>query len=265
MSERCSAARWVAFGFVPLLLFSACASSVPAPDLMKHASAEATQYLEAGDYQGALNVLKAQLREYPGNREWAAEVAAALDEIHGIAESAFRRQNYARADRIYRMLLDHYDDFERAAVRLTFQKSDLEAGVRNCRAAIIDTEAGQALKSSDPAKALDVYAAAFKGTPGDKDIAARYLRTVQEVKAAGDKALAGKDYALAGKLHWALLQRYPVVEGLALRPPVGKPDLEAVIALCRENLTKAGLVGIPQRQPDQGHCRLGRSPRVRSR
>jgi tetratricopeptide (TPR) repeat protein len=241
MSKRRSAARWIAFAFVPLLLFSACASSAPAPDLMKRASAEATQYLESGDYQGALSVLKAQLREDPGNREWEAEVAAALDEIHGIAESAFRRQNYARAERIYRLLLDHYDDFERFSVRLAFSKSELETGASRCRIAVIDQAAGQALKSGDPAKALDIYAEAFREIPGDRDLAAKYLRVVREVKAAGEKALAGGDFAQAGKLHSLLLQRFLFFESMKLSLTFGRSDLAAALAACRDGLTKAGL------------------------
>jgi tetratricopeptide (TPR) repeat protein len=239
MFGRFSEKRLVAFAFISTLLFSACASG--ARGIMTRTSADATQYLEAGDYQKAVDALKAPLREYPGNKEWRAEVAAALDEIHGIAESAVRRQNYARAERIYRLLLDNYDDFERSAVRLAFPKSELEAGVSHCRVAIIDQAAGQALKSGDPAKALDTYAEAFKEIPGDGDLVAKYFRIVREVKAAGDKALVGKDFAQAGKLHSLLFRRYPFFEGMKPGLPFGRPDLTAALALCRDGLTKAGL------------------------
>lgn len=223
---------------IPVLLFSSCASS--ARDQMKLA-AETARFLEAGDIQKAVDTLKGTLRRHPGNREWAGEVAAALDEIHGIAEGSLRRQDYARAEGIFRVLLDSYADFERAAVPLAFRRSDLESGLKKSRVGILDRDAGKALTSGDPARALDIYADALKESPGDKDLAANHLRVAREIKAAGDRSIAAKNFAQAGKLARILLQRLPAFEGMKPGLSFGRPDLEKTIVLCRDELTKEGL------------------------
>jgi tetratricopeptide (TPR) repeat protein len=208
---------------------------------MKRASADTTRFLEAGDIQKAVDTLKGPLRQYPGNREWTGEVAAALDGIDEIAENALQRQNYAQAERIFRVLLDSYADFERADVPFAFRRSDLENGLRNSRVGIIFNDAGKAFMSGDPARALDIYAAGLKEFPGDKDLPANCLRVAREIKAAGDKALAAENFAQAGKLASILLQRFPIFEGMKPGLSFGKPDLEKTIVLCRDELTKAGL------------------------
>lgn len=239
MSVRFSMKRLAVLTTIPVLLFSSCASS--ARDQMKRAAAETARFLEAGDIQKAVDTLIRPLRRHPGNRELGGEVAAALDEIHGIAESSLRRQNYARAESIFRVLLESYADFERAAVPLAFRRSDLENGLRKSRIGILDRDAVKALTSGDPARALDIYAAALKECPGDKDLAANHLRVAREIKAAGDKSIAAKNFAQAWKLARILLQRLPAFEGMKPGLSFGRPDLEKTIVLCRDELTKEGL------------------------
>ena len=239
MSVRSSGMRLIAFASLSTLLFSACASGNR--DLMKRAIVESRRSLDAGDFQKAIDALKEPWGENPGNKEWAANFAAAVEDIHATADRALGRKDYSLAERIYRVLLGNYADFEAVAAHLTFRKSDLETAVKYCRISRLDGAALQALKTGDAAKALDAYPAVLKEYPGDADLEARYLRTVREVKAIGDKALAGKDYAQAGKMHQLLLERYPDIDGRTPGLPFGKPDLEAAIVVCRDALTKAGL------------------------
>lgn len=239
MSERFSEKRLVAFAFISTLLYSACASG--ARDLMKRASAESRQSLAAGDFQKAIDALKEPFQRNPRSKEWAADFARAVEDIHATADRAVVRKDYVLAERMYSALLGNYADFGAFATNLTFQKNDLEAAVKYCRISLIDGLALQDLKAGDYTKALDAYSAVLKEYPGDNDLAARYLRTVREVKAAGDKALVGKDFAQAGKLDSLLFQRYPFFEGMKPGLPFGRPDLAAALAICRDGLTKAGL------------------------
>lgn len=221
------------------LLFSACAPANRA--LLKQVSGESRQFLAAGEFAKAVDVLKEAHKRNPRNKELDATYIGTVEEIKRTADSALGRRDYAVAGNIYRVLSDNYADFKPFAARLTFKKSYLDATMRYCRMAILDGQAQQELKAGNYAKALDLYPLLLKEYPGDADLAASCMRTVQEIKAAGDKALADRDFGQSGKVNALLLKNFPAFEGLEPAPAFTRTDLEKAIAACRESLTKMGL------------------------
>ncbi len=234
MLDRLFLKKNVAFAFLPCLLFSACASG--GRDLVKPAPVESRQSLAVGDFQKTIDVFKEHLQKNPRSKRLTADFAKAVEEINTTADRVLGQKDYAQAGQIYRVLLSNYADFKAFAEKLTFNKSVLEVAVKNCRISLVDDQARQDLKAGNYAKAIDAYPVAFKEYPGDEILAAKYLQTVQDVKTAGDKALAGKDFVQAGRIYRVLLGNYSNFKSLAAKLTFNKSVLEAAVRNCRISL-----------------------------
>jgi tetratricopeptide (TPR) repeat protein len=227
---------WVAFS---CLFFSACSLTNKA--LLKQASIGSKQALAVGNFQKAIDICKEAYLKNPRGKELQANYIRTVEEIKRTADRALGRQDYVLAGSIYRVLSNNYADFKAFAARLTFKKSYLEATLKYCRIAVLDGQAQQDLKAGDFAKALETYQTALKEFPADVGLAANYLRTVHEIKAAGDKARADKDFARCGKVNTLLLKNFPSWEGLQPAVAFARTDLVEAVAACRDSLTKTGL------------------------
>ncbi len=221
------------------LLFAACSAAGPKP--RDTVSAEAGKFLAAGDFEKAIVAFEAPLKRKPRDKRLAADFARTVEGVKRAADGTFARGDYGQAARIYRILLDHEGDFRPVAAALTFDRKRLETAARSCRVAAVDGEARQEMKVGEYAKAIELYATALKELPGDVDLAARSQKAVGEVKAIGDVALAGKDYAQAGRVHALLLKELGRFEALGPGPGFSRQDLAKALAASRDGLTKAGL------------------------
>lgn len=226
-------------GAVASFLFSACASVHKT--VLKQTAAESGQLLAAGNFQKALDLCKAASKKYPHDRELAGNYVRAIEEIRRAGDQALGRRDYAQAVSIYGLLLDNYGDFGGLAAKLTFKKPFLETTLKYCQVAVVDSQAQQAMKTGNFRKALETYQVALKDHPGDAVWSARYVTTVNDVKAAGDKALGAQDFALSGKVYVLLLKNFPSFGERRPAVAFGKTDLAEAIAVCRDGLTKAGL------------------------
>jgi tetratricopeptide (TPR) repeat protein len=221
------------------LFLSACASANKT--LTKETLAESRKSLAAGDFEKALDSFKEAHKKNPWGEELTANYIQMVEEIKRTADGARGQRDYARAGRIYRILLDRYGDFEAFAAKLTFKKIHLETALKECRIAAVDNPVAQALKTGNFAKAIDIFQTALKENPGDAELAAKFRGTANKIKAIGDKALDAKDFARAGTVNVFLLKNYPYFE--RLKPPVAftREALRDAVAACRESLTKTGL------------------------
>jgi tetratricopeptide (TPR) repeat protein len=231
--------RTLAYLILPCLLWPAC--STANKNLTKQASVESQKPLAAGDFEKALSGFREATKKNPRGKELAANYVRTVEEIKQAADRALGQRDYARAETIYRVLLNNYADFGTFTTNLTFKKAYLETALKNCSAALVDGQARQALKAGDYGKALEIHQASLKENPGDAELAAKYRTTVNDIKAAGDMALGGKDFAQAGRVNVVLLKNFASFEGL--RPPVAfnREALKDAVAACRESLTKTGL------------------------
>jgi tetratricopeptide (TPR) repeat protein len=231
--------RALAYLILPYLLWPAC--STANKSLTKQASVESRKSLAAGDFEKTLSGFREATKNNPRGKELAANYVRTVEEIKQAADRALGQLDYARAEGIYRTLLDHYVDFGAFASKLTFKKAALETALENCRAALVDGPARQALKAGNFVRAIEIYRAALKKNPGDAALAAKYRGTVNQIKAVGDEAFDGKDFSQAGRVNVFLFKNFSFFVGL--RPPVAfsKETLTKAVAACRESLTKAGL------------------------
>ena len=226
-------------GAIAGLIFPACTSVHKT--VIKQTAADSGRLLAEGNFQKALDLYQAAIKKYPRDGELAGNYVRTIEGITQAADQALSRREYALAASIYRVLLDNYADFGGSASKLRFKKPSLEATLKYCQVALVDSQAQQAMKAGSFGKALDTYQTALKDQPGDAVWSARYVAIVNEIKAAGDKALGAKDFALAGRVYALLLKNFPSYGEHQPGVAFGKTDLAESLAVCRDGLTKAGL------------------------
>ena len=225
--------------FLGAALYTGCAS--PNPELVTRAAAESRRSLAAGDFQTAIDAYGAPYRRNPGNKKLAADFIRTVEGIKLTADRALAQRDYALAGRIYRTLLANEADFDPFAADLTFRKETLEVAERSSRIALVEVQAGQDIRAGDFAAAGDLYPALFRDYPGHAEVASSYGRSVRQIKAAGDTALAEHDFARAAKIHAFLLKSAPTYKDLKPGVGFGPPELMKSLAASREGLIKAGL------------------------
>lgn len=224
---------------LPCLFLSAC--STANRDLTRQASVESRKSLAAGDFQKALDGFKAAAKKNPHSKELTESYARTVEDIKRTADHALGQRDFARAGDIYRVLFNNWAGFGGFATKLTFNKPSLETSMKNCRVGIIDAPAQEDLKAGNFAKVFETYQAALQEYPGDAGLGAGYIRAVQAIKAAGDKALADQDFVQSGKVYALLLRNFPSFGGLQPAVAFARADLVGPLGVCRESLTKMGL------------------------
>jgi tetratricopeptide (TPR) repeat protein len=221
----------------------ACASAKKIA--LRQASVESAGSFAAGDYGKALDSYKKLYEKDGANGKVVSGYAAMIEEVKAAGDEARRKGSFTSAQGAYRAVLEGWDGFSAIAPSLTFKKTELEAGIRDCRLGLCGRQFRQELGAGNYVKAIEVYQAVLKDYPGDKTVKARYAKGVGEIRAVGDKALAAKDYALAGKVNALLLRNLESFEAVAGTRAAGgssKEELMKALHACRSGLTNGGLV-----------------------
>ncbi|GEM_PF-591861 len=94
-------------------------------------------------------------------------------------------------------------------------------------------ESRPVLAEGDFAKALDDFKAEYEKPPRSRELTADYVRTVEEIKGAADRALGQQEYARAGGIYRILLDRYDSFGPFAARLTFKKTQLETALKECR--------------------------------
>jgi len=97
--------------------------------------------------------------------------------------------------------------------------------------------------AGDFQKSLDGFKEARKSNPAGKKLTADYIRTVEEIKGAADRASEQRDYARARGLYRVLLKNHSDFGAFAPKLTFNKGDLETALKKCR-----IALVDAPARQ-----------------
>jgi tetratricopeptide (TPR) repeat protein len=221
----------------------ACASANKVA--LRQASAESAGSFASGDYGKALDSYKKLYEKDRANGKVVSGYAAMIEEVKAAGDEARGKGSFTSAQGAYRVVLEGWDGFSAIAPRLTFKKAELEAGIRDCRIALCDRQFRQELGAGNYAKAIMVYQAVLKDYPGDKMVKASCARGVSEIRAVGDKALAAKDYALAGKVNGLLLKNlesFGAAAGTTADGGLSKEELTEALHACSSGLTNGGLV-----------------------
>ena len=236
---------WMVRGLVLLaagLSVAACASANKSA--LKLASAESSASFIAGDYGKAIEPYRTLYEKDRTNGRAVASYIAVIEDVKKAGDQNRNEGRYASAQSAYRALADSWSGYSALAPRLSFNKADLEAGLKDCQMAACERQFRQEIGSGNYAKALAAYHAVLGDYPGDKSVKARYAKGVAEVAEMGARALAAKDFALAGKINALLLKNLDLsaeVAGPAAGGWLSRQELEAALNVCSAELTNIGL------------------------
>jgi tetratricopeptide (TPR) repeat protein len=102
------------------------------------------------------------------------------------------------------------------------------------------TQARQHLAAGDYQKTIDSYKAEYVRHPQDQVFVKEYVKSLEEIKAAGDRASDREDLASAGKTYNILLKNYPDFKGFAHMLSFDRAQLNTKLTNCKTALSKKG-------------------------
>lgn len=104
-------------------------ASVQTPDHDRHLSTP-------GHPNQVIDSYKTEIEKTPKNEDVIRNFAKSLEAMHKTAERSYGRHDYASAGKTYYLLLKRYTDFKDAAHLLSFNKTQLNARLTNCKTAL---------------------------------------------------------------------------------------------------------------------------------
>jgi tetratricopeptide (TPR) repeat protein len=220
----------------------ACASANKAA--LRRTSVGPSRSFAVGDFGKAIDLHRGLYEKDPQNAKIVVGYVAEVEAVKRAGDRARRRGNFLAAQRAYRALIDDWDAISAIAGKLGFRRTDLEAGLRDCRIATYRRLFRQELLAGHHDGALAVYQDAAREYPGDMSVKTMYAKGVGEIRAMGAKALAARDFALAGKITGLLLNNLDSFGGLwapAEREAAERKDLTDALHACSFGLATSGL------------------------
>ena len=91
-----------------------------------------------------------------------------------------------------------------------------------------------------PQKVIDFYNAELKKHPQDRVLIKEYVKSLEEIKVAADKASGREDFATACKTYHVLLQNYPDFKDFAHLLSFNRAQLNSRLTKCKTALYKKG-------------------------
>lgn len=102
------------------------------------------------------------------------------------------------------------------------------------------TQARQHLTTGEYQKAIDVSKAEYKKHPQDQLFVKEYVKSLEEIKAAADRASEKEDFASAGKTYNILLKNYSNFKGFAHMLSFDRTQLNTKFMYCKTALARKG-------------------------
>jgi len=86
-----------------------------------------------GDYQKTIDYFRRERRHRPHDQTLVKEYVKSLKEMKTAADRASQNEDFVHAGKAYNVLLRNYPHFKDFAQDLSFDKTQLNTGVRNCK------------------------------------------------------------------------------------------------------------------------------------
>lgn len=97
------------------------------------AKKQAQSYLKSGDIQKGIDICSGLIREYPLDTTVRNGYISLLESAKAQADLDFKRKDFVRAGRTYRILLKNYSSIARLKRSLSYNAGLLETGIEACR------------------------------------------------------------------------------------------------------------------------------------
>jgi len=96
------------------------------------------------------------------------------------------------------------------------------------------------MEAGEYQKAIDVYNVEYQKHPHDLSLARKYVKSIENIASAADKALDKKDYASAGRKYDVLLKNYSHFKGFEKKLSFNSIYLNEKLSYCKKALLKLG-------------------------
>jgi tetratricopeptide (TPR) repeat protein len=93
----------------------------------------AKQFMDAGDYQKAIDTYNVEYRKQPRAPALVKEYVKSLEDIKSAADKGLEEEDFASAGKNYNVLLKNYPRFKGFDNRLSFNRTYLNIKLSNCR------------------------------------------------------------------------------------------------------------------------------------
>jgi tetratricopeptide (TPR) repeat protein len=93
----------------------------------------AKQFMDAGDYQKAIDTYNVEYRKQPRAPALVKEYMNSLEDIKSAADKGLEEEDFASAGKNYNVLLKNYPRFKGFDNRLSFNRTYLNIKLSNCR------------------------------------------------------------------------------------------------------------------------------------
>jgi tetratricopeptide (TPR) repeat protein len=97
------------------------------------------------------------------------------------------------------------------------------------------------MKAGECQKAIDVYNVEYRKYPHDEALVREYVKSIENIKSAADKALDKEDFAAAGGKYDVLLKNYAHFNGFDKKLSFNSTHLNEKLYYCKKALFKQGL------------------------
>ena len=206
-----------------------------------YADKQAQTELEAGRFQGAIDLFEEIYQEYPQEPNVRSGFIRTLESIKSRGDQAFERKDFKLAERIYEVLATNWGHFSDFSQSLSFGEDFLEKKIRTSRCLLTEEQVSSHLKAGEFRKAIDVSKGIYKKYPQDPAVRRGYIRTLESIKASGDRAFEGNDFALAGRAYEIVLRNINPVSHVNASFSFSREGLTGKIGDCRKILFEKGL------------------------
>lgn len=103
-----------------------------------------------------------------------------------------------------------------------------------------DNPAKKHMEAGEYQKAIDVYNVEYQKHPHDLSLAREYVKSIENIASAADKALAKEDFASAGRNYDVLLKNYAHFKGFDKELSFNSIYLNEKLSYCKKAIFKQG-------------------------
>ena len=202
---------------------------------------QARLYLEAGEFQKAIDVHNEIYRKHPHDPPVRSGYIKTLESIKSSGDRAFERNNFELAGNIYEILAKNWSDFADFSQSLSFNRDFLEKKIKTSRSLFSEKQAKLYLGAGEFQKAIDVHNEIYRRYPQDSTVRSHYIKTLESIKSRADRAFKRSDFAPAGCIYSILLKNFSSVTALSRSISFDRRVLTAKVRSCKKILFASGL------------------------
>ena len=102
------------------------------------------------------------------------------------------------------------------------------------------THAKHLIDAGEYQKAIDAYNVEYQKHPQDQTLVREYVKGLEDIKSAADKASDKEDFVSAGRNYNVLLKNYPHFKGFDKKLSFNCTHLNVKLSHCKKSLSKQG-------------------------